>query len=109
VDVRFIIDNKNQELIPSMFGKANIQVNKRLMLTLPKTAVLKKANNFYVFKPINDSEFEPIKINAKRITSNKYEILGGLEQNDEVINNTLFLLDSDALTNSLYESDDEDW
>ncbi|MDY0051551.1 MAG: efflux RND transporter periplasmic adaptor subunit, partial [Aliarcobacter sp.] len=28
VDVRFIIDNKNQELIPSMFGKANIQVNK---------------------------------------------------------------------------------
>ena len=45
----------------------------------------------------------------KRISSNKYEILGGLEQNDEVINNALFLLDSDATTNALYKSDDENW
>ena len=79
------------------------------MLTLPKTAVLKKADSFYVFKPTSESEFEPIKINAKRISSNKYEILGGLEENDEVINNALFLLDSDAITNALYESDNEDW
>lgn len=109
VDVRFIIDNKEQLLIPSMFGKANIEVSKDVKLTLPKTAVLKKADNYYVFKPINQSEFEPIKIDAKRVSSNKYEILGGLEENDEVINNALFLLDSDAITNSLYESDKEDW
>jgi Cu(I)/Ag(I) efflux system membrane fusion protein len=79
------------------------------MLTLPKTAVLKKADTYYVFKPTSDREFEPIKINAKRVSSNKYEILGGLEENDEVINNALFLLDSDAITNALYESDNEDW
>jgi membrane fusion protein, copper/silver efflux system len=109
VDVRFIIDNKEQLLIPSMFGKANIEVSKDVKLTLPKTAVLKKANNYYVFKPINQSEFEPVKIDAKRVSSNKYEVLGGLEENDEVINNALFLLDSDAITNSLYESDKEDW
>ena len=52
---------------------------------------------------------EPIKIEAKRISSNKYEILSGLNENDEVINNALFLLDSDAVTNALYESDKEDW
>lgn len=109
VDVRFIVDNQNSELIPSMFGKVNIEVKKGEKLTLPKTAVLKKADSYYVFKPTNDREFEPVKINAKRVSSNKYEILGGLEENDEVINNALFLLDSDAVTNSLYESDDEDW
>lgn len=109
VDVRFIVDNQNSELIPSMFGKVNIEVKKAEKLTLPKTAVLKKANSYYVFKPTSDREFEPVKINAKRISSNKYEILGGLEENDEVINNALFLLDSDAVTNSLYESDNEDW
>ena len=92
-----------------MFGKANLIVQKSLMLTLPKTAVLKKADNYYVFKPISDKEFEPVKINAKRISSNKYEIIGGLEENDDVINNALFLLDSDAITNALYESDNEDW
>lgn len=109
VDVRFIIDNVNNELVPSMFGKIDLTVKKSIMLTLPKTAVLKKSDSFYVFKPTSESEFEPIKINAKRVSSNKYEILGGLEENDEVINNALFLLDSDAVTNALYESDNEDW
>jgi membrane fusion protein, copper/silver efflux system len=109
VDVRFVLDNTNNDLLPSMFGKIDLTVNKSIMLTLPKTAVLKKSDSYYVFKPISDSEFEPIKINAKRISSNKYEILGGLEENDDVINNALFLLDSDAITNALYESDNEDW
>lgn len=109
VDVRFILENPTYELVPSMFGKIDLTVNKSIVLTLPKTAVLKKADSFYVFKPTSDSEFEPVKINAKRVSSNKYEILGGLEENDEVINNALFLLDSDAVTNALYESDNEDW
>ncbi len=109
VDVRFILENKDLKLVPSMFGKVDINVQKNVMLTLPKTAVLKKANNFYVFKPLQNGEFEPVKIEAKRISSNKYEIIDGLKENDEVINNALFLLDSDAVTNALYESDKEDW
>ena len=109
VDVRFVLDNKDLKLVPSMFGKVDINIKKDVMLTLPKTAVLKKANDYYVFKPLANGEFKPVKIEAKRISSNKYEILGGLEQNDEVINNALFLLDSDATTNALYKSDDENW
>ena len=109
VDVRFILDNEELNLVPSMFGKVDINVKKDFMLTLPKTAVLTKADKFYVFKPLENGDFEPIKIEAKRISSNKYEILSGLNENDEVINNALFLLDSDAVTNALYESDKEDW
>lgn len=109
VDVRFILENEDLKLVPSMFGKVDINVKKDVMLTLPKTAVLKKADKFYVFKPMQNGEFEPVKIEAKRISSNKYEILSGLNENDEVINNALFLLDSDAVTNALYESDKEDW
>ena len=109
VDVRFILENEDLKLVPSMFGKVDINVKKDVMLTLPKTAVLKKADKFYVFKPLQNGEFEPIKMDAKRISSNKYEILSGLNENDEVINNALFLLDSDAVTNALYESDKEDW
>ena len=109
VDVRFILENEDLKLVPSMFGKVDINVKKDLLLTLPKTAVLKKADKFYVFKALENGEFEPVKIEAKRISSNKYEILSGLNENDEVINNALFLLDSDAVTNALYESDKEDW
>lgn len=109
VDVRFVLENEDLKLVPSMFGKVDINVKKDFMLTLPKTAVLRKADKFYVFKPLENGEFEPVKIEAKRISSNKYEILSGLNENDEVINNALFLLDSDAVTNALYESDKEDW
>lgn len=109
VDVRFILDNKELNLLPSMFGKVDIIDEQKQLLTLPKTAVLKKSDNFYVFKYVSNDEFKPVKIEAKRINSNKYEIISGLNENDEVIDNALFLLDSDALTNSLYESDNEDW
>ena len=109
VDVRFILDNKELNLLPSMFGRVDIIDKQKQLLTLPKTAVLKKSDSFYVFKYVSNDEFKPVKIEAKRINSNKYEIISGLNENDEVIDNALFLLDSDALTNSLYESDNEDW
>ncbi|MDN5043815.1 efflux RND transporter periplasmic adaptor subunit [Aliarcobacter butzleri] len=109
VDVRFILDNKELNLLPSMFGKVDIIDKQKELLTLPKTAVLKKSDSFYVFKYVSNDEFKPVKIEAKRINSNKYEIISGLNENDEVIDNALFLIDSDALTNSLYESDNEDW
>ncbi|WP_323669216.1 efflux RND transporter periplasmic adaptor subunit [Aliarcobacter butzleri] len=109
VDVRFTLDNKELNLLPSMFGKVDIIDEQKQLLTLPKTAVLKKSDSFYVFKYVSNDEFKPVKIEAKRINSNKYEIISGLNENDEVIDNALFLLDSDALTNSLYELDNEDW
>ena len=38
------------------------------------------------------------------------EILSGLDIDDEVINNSLFLYDADAMTNRLYdETSDEEW
>ena len=46
VDVRFVLENEDLKLVPSMFGKVDINVKKDLMLTLPKTAVLKKQINF---------------------------------------------------------------
>jgi len=112
IQVRFIIDNKKLNIYPNMFAHVKIQTNKKTMLTLPKTAVLNKGSKFYVFKPISNREFEPVEIEVKRISSNTYEILDGLNANDEVINNALFLLDSDAVTNALYDSnndDDDDW
>jgi len=110
IEVRFNIENKDLKIYPNMFATVKIETTKRVMLTLPKTAVLNKGNKFYVFKPISNREFEPIEITANRISSSTYEILDGLEENDEVIDNALFLLDSDAVTNALYETDsDDDW
>ena len=109
VDVRFVIPNKDLKLYPNMFAKVALKKVSKEMLTLPKTAVLSKGDKHYVFQKLSKTEIEPIEVTAKRISSNKYEILDGLEDGQTVINNALFLLDSDAITNGLYSSDDDDW
>lgn len=110
INIRFEIENKDLKIYPNMFGKVILKSSSKKMLTLPKSAVLRKGDKFYVFKAVSKDEFEPVSIEAKQIASSKYEVIDGLKSGDEVIANSLFLLDSDALTNNLYDEDeDEDW
>ena len=110
IDVRVKIQNKDLRIYPNMFAKLEFYNVKKSMLILPKSAVITKGDNHFVFKPISKTEFEPILVTAKRISSNKFEVISGLGEGDTVINNALFMLDSDAITNGLYETDeDEDW
>ncbi len=110
INVRIEIDNKNLIAYPNMFAKVDLLKPSKTMLTLPRSAVLNKGDKYFVFKPINEKEFEPVEIEAKRIDSKKYEIISGLEKGDKVIDKVLFMLDSDAITNGLYDDeDDEDW
>ncbi len=110
IDVRIILDNRELKIYPNMFSKVDFLKPSKRVLTLPKSAVLTKGDKHFVFKPINEREFEPVEIRAKRIDSKKYEIISGLKKDDKVIDKVLFMLDSDAVTNGLYDSeDDEDW
>jgi len=109
IDVRLEIENKNLKIYPNMFAKVSINTVQKSMLVLPKTAVLTKADKYFVFIP-NGEEFEPKEVIAKRINSYQFEVIG-LKENDVVIDKAAFLLDSDAITNGLYNSsnDDDDW
>jgi len=108
IDVRLKIKNKELKIYPNMFAKVSINTVQKSMLVLPKTAVLTKADKHFVFIP-KGKYFEPKEITAVRINSNQFEVLG-LNENEIVIDKAAFLLDSDAITNGLYESsDDDDW
>ncbi len=111
ISVRIIIDNSQLEYFPNLFAKVSFSKKSVSMLQLPKSAVLKKADKYFVFVLVGeDGEFEPKEISAKRVSSNSYQILSGLKEGEKVIDRVLFMLDSDAITNSLYDSeDDEDW
>jgi len=107
-DIRVVLKNEDHKLFPNLFATVFVSSNKRTMLILPKSAVLNKGKKHFVFIPLKDGEFEPKEIEAKRIDSKRYEVISGLKEGNEVIDNALFLLDSDAITNGLYDSDD-DW
>jgi Cu(I)/Ag(I) efflux system membrane fusion protein len=109
IPVRLSIANNDMNIYPNMFAKITFTKVSKSMIVLPKSAVITKANKHYVFKPLPNNQFEPIEIVAKRLNSNQFQIVSGLLKGDKVINNALFMLDSDAVTNGLYEDDDDDW
>jgi Cu(I)/Ag(I) efflux system membrane fusion protein len=88
-------------LVANMFAKARIDSKGSKILTLPKTAVLDKGKKQFVFVKV-DKKFEPLEITAKKIDANDYQIIDGITAGEEVANDALFMLDSDAKINGLY-------
>ncbi|MFA7501063.1 MAG: HlyD family efflux transporter periplasmic adaptor subunit [Sulfurimonas sp.] len=105
-DVRMDIKNPNFKIFPDMFAKVSFSKKLSSALTLPKDAVIKRADKFYVFVKISASQYEPKEVGVKYI-GGYYQILHGVDESSEVAQNALFLLDSDALTNGSYMS--EEW
>lgn len=102
-NIRIVIENKNLDIYPGSFAKIALFGKAKTILMLPKTAVITKGDNYYVFVAGEyEGEYEPKKITAKRIDSKSFEIKSGLKEGDSVIDNALFLFDSDAQINGLY-------
>lgn len=106
--VRFVIKNRDGDIYPNMFAKVKIAFNSKDALTIPKSAVFTKGKKHYVFLD-RGSEYEPKEIKARRIDTKEFEVISGLKEGDRVIDRVMFMLDSDAITNGLYEDDDDDW
>jgi Cu(I)/Ag(I) efflux system membrane fusion protein len=101
--LRLHVENKGHQLFPGMYANVTSLTNKQVQLTLPTTAVIRKDSKFYVFIVGEfKGEYEPRAIKAKQLDTDTYKILDGLRENDEVVNNALFMLDSDAQINGLY-------
>ncbi len=72
-------------------------------LTLPTTAVIRKNGVFYVFVVGQyEGEYEPLEVEVTVLNPNTYIIKNGLSAGDTVVNNALFMMDSDAQVNGLY-------
>ena len=101
--LRLGVHNMNRELLPGMYITVTSSSNTQSHLTLPTTAVIRKNGKFYVFS-VGDfkGEYEPIAVDAEVLDNNTYIIRSGLSSGDEVVNNALFMMDSDAQINGLY-------
>lgn len=100
VKVRLIVENKDLELFVDAFSKIRFGTAKKEYLTIPKSAVLTKGNQTSVFvKGEFEGEFEPKVIEAKRLNNDTFEIISGLKEGDKVVNNALFMFDSDSQNN----------
>jgi len=100
IDFRITLNNASGEIQPNSY--ATIKTIKPLQnkLVLPNTAVVTKGSKHLVFVPSEyEGEYKSKMVEAKRISTNLFEIISGLKEGDKVVNNSLFLLDSDVVIN----------
>ncbi len=101
--LRLHVKNPEYKLHVGMYAIIIARAQEQSYLTLPITAVIRKNGMFYAFVLGEyEGEYEPVEIHVKKLNQKKYIILEGLEEGDEVVNNALFMMDSDAQINGLY-------
>ena len=101
--MRLRLSNADHTLFPGMYATVVSKDKAREYLTLPQSAVILKDGKYYAFMVGEyEGEYEPIEISVKPLNNQTYIVLDGLSAGDEVVNNALFMMDSDAQINGLY-------
>ena len=101
--MRLTLRNQDHTLFPGMYANVISKDKPQEYLTLPQSAVILKDGKYYVFVVGEfEGEYEPMQVDVKPLNNETYIITGGLNAGDEVVNNALFMMDSDAQINGLY-------
>lgn len=101
--LRLEVKNPNNLLKIGTYMSVDMRQKEQTYLTLPTTAVIKKNGLFYVFVVGEyEGEYEPLEVEVEVLNPNTYIVKSGLSENEEVVNNALFMMDSDAQINGLY-------
>jgi Cu(I)/Ag(I) efflux system membrane fusion protein len=101
--LRLLLDNSDGLLKPGMYAKVYASADAKNRLVIPRTATIRKNGQWYAFLATEfKGEYEPMLIEIKPLDKQHYEIIKGLQEGDTLVNNALFMMDSDAQINGLY-------
>ena len=101
--LRLVLDNDDALLKPGMYAKVYASSGATDRLVIPRTATIRKNGTWYAFLATEfKGVYEPIAIEIKPLDIQHYEIIEGLNEGDIVVNNALFMMDSDAQINGIY-------
>ena len=101
--LRLGVKNNSHKLIPGMYVSVIIKDKPQTYLTLPSSAVIRKGGKYYVFLVTEfKGEYEPKEVQVKVLNHDRYIIKQGLNEGERVVNNAMFMQDSDAQINALY-------
>jgi len=97
LEVRLRFNNSNEMLKANMYADVNIFVNpKRNALTIPRESLIRTGEGDRVIVALGDGKFQPVSVKTGIESNNKVEILGGLQEGDEVVVSSQFLIDSES-------------
>ena len=101
--LRLRLVNQDNRLFPGMYASVISSSETKEYLTLKRSAVIRKGGRYYAFV-VGDfkGEYEPREIQTRELNNDTYIVVSGLNAGDEVVDNALFMMDSDAQINGLY-------
>ena len=101
--LRLAVNNDEGLLKPGMYAKVHTSADAQNRLVIPRTAAIRKNGKWYAFLATEfKGEYEPILIEIKPLDKDYYEVIKGLQEGDALVNNALFIMDSDAQINGVY-------
>lgn len=94
--VRALVSTPDAALRPETFVNAKIHVPLGHRLAVPKAAVFDTGEHQIVFVVKGEGRFEPRSVEIGRDAQGFYEVLAGLEADEEVVTSANFLIDSES-------------
>lgn len=94
--VRLVLPNREQALVPGMFGRVTIVVALGSRLTVPASAVLQSGAMAQVFVAAGDGQFSPRTVTVGPQVGDAIVIRGGLRAGERVAAGASFLIASEA-------------
>jgi Cu(I)/Ag(I) efflux system membrane fusion protein len=95
---RIVVKNPDEALLLNMFVKVDItaDTSERVVLTVPREAVILTGERATVIKSLGNGHFQPVDVKTGLRGEGSVEILTGLEEDDEIVVSGQFLIDSES-------------
>ena len=96
VKVRVPIDNPKDMYKPGMYADLKIDHAMGSGLLVPESAVLRTGERDLAFRVLGEGRFEPVEMKLGSRFGERYEVLGGLAEGEEVVTSATFLIDAES-------------
>lgn len=94
--IRSSVSDPESYLKPQMFGNIEINVSLKKSLTVPKSAILNTGKHKLAYIKKGENQFSQVQVKTGNESDDYIEILEGIEEEDEVVTESNFLLDSES-------------
>lgn len=95
VTVRTVVDNPERKLKPSMLASMIIKESPRERLVVPETAVVREANQDYVFIAESETQFQRVPVELGHVIEKVRPVLEGLSVGQTIVMDGAFHLDNE--------------
>jgi Cu(I)/Ag(I) efflux system membrane fusion protein len=97
LQVRIRFDNPDEALKPNMYADVKIfAAPKRDALSVPREALIRTGDGDRVILALGEGRFKPAAVRPGMETTDRVEILEGIEEGEDVVVSSQFLIDSES-------------